>query len=162
MTDLPDPPPVPSGVPTEAKLDLWIRQNRSQARRGWASIIGTALVLALLSAVAVENAFVLSNLDDRAQANKTMLTQLLDISEDTQRTRDVADRLDSPEQAAATQAVLDALTLRIDCNTRSALLDAIGDVFGATAAAEYRAKIAALCPASPPPGGTTTTTTPGG
>lgn len=160
----PEPPPVPPGAPTGEKLDLWIRQNRAAARRGWLSIIGVALVLAVVSAVAVENALVLNRLNERGQSNREMLTEILAISEDTQRTRDVADRIDSPEQRAAqakaTQDLLDALTVRIDCNTRTALLDAIADVFGREAAAEYRSKIESLCPPSPPPGGSTTTTTP--
>lgn len=156
------PPPFPAGIPSDEKLDLWIKQNRSQARRGWVSIIGVALVLAVVSAVAVENALVLNRLNERGQSNREMLTEILAISEDTARTRDVADRLDSPEQEAATQALLDAFALRIDCNTRAALLDAIGDVFGREAAVEYQRKIETLCPATTPTATTSTTTIPGG
>lgn len=164
--DRDEPPTPPSGVPSEEKLDTWIKQNRRFERRSRLAIVAVAVALAVSVGGAVENAIVLRKLDERGARNRDLIERIDKNVENTQALLDFTDGLDSPEtraaQAAATQELLDAFAARIDCQTREALLDAISDVFGRDAAASYRAKIEALCQPSAPPGGTTTTSPTGG
>lgn len=84
---------------------------------------------------------------ERGRVNRELLLQIRGLVEFT-------DSLGTPdERAEQTQALIDSLAARVDCNTRLALLDAIGEVFGDRLRDEYSAKVEVLCPGPLPPTG---------
>lgn len=138
-----------SRVPSAEQLDVWIAQNKRNERGSKLRLILIALAFAISVGAAVSNVLVLQKLDERGQRNRELIMKIDKGVENTQKLLDFTDRMDSPEQRAVnearTQALLDELVGRVGCDTRFALLDAIGDVFGPDAASDYERKITALC-----------------
>lgn len=152
-----------ASAPTAEQLELWIAQNKKMR---WRSILSIALIavgFAIVAGAAVSNVLVLNKLDERGAGTRKIIERIDQGVNNTESLLDFTDRLESPEtqaeNARRTQELLDAFAQRVDCNTRVALLDAVVDVFGEEAAAQYQAKIEALCATrQTTPAGTTTTT----
>lgn len=153
-------------TPTADQLEQWMGQNRKLLRRSQGTVIAIAVAFAIAVGSAMSNVLVLNKLDERCAANRKVILGIEQSVDNTEKLVAFTGRLESPDTLAEndrkTQQLLDAFALRVDCNTRLALRDAVVDVFGETAAAEYEDKIEALCVArgSTPSSGTTTTSAP--
>lgn len=147
----------------ESRLAYLARAQRRVEIRENAKVVLLAAVIALAVWTSITSIGLQNEAQERGRVNRELLVSMNSALDRIEMLDQFTDSLGTAdERAAQLQALVDGLATRVDCNTRSAIGDAIGDAFGQQAQEDYRAKIDALCEAdngsAPPPSGTTTTT----